>query len=260
MSLPHELLDEILDYLSLDDEQDKQSLRNCSLVAKSWTNPSRRRLFETVEILGANIQSWLDTIPPANDELLRHVRSLSYVTRNALPWTARRPKGRVHVLRDYLPSFHKLQHLSLSHTHIPSDISKQIEIFSAFRHTLSRLALKHCTVTMSALVALINFFPNLDRLDLRYILEEVDGEPASPLRRPLIQKLHIFGFYRDGLGILDQLSELGLVFKELGVSGSSHMSSCTLSGIVDSLGVKAKRLKGLPTYRVGKCMYIMSLL
>ena len=257
MSLPRELLDEVFDYLPLDDEQDQQSLRNCSLVAKSWTNPSRRRLFKTVEIREANIQSWLDTIPPTNDELLRHVCSLSYVTRNALPGTAWRPKGRVDVLRDYLPSFHCLQHLSLSSRCIRSDISQQIEIFSAFRHTLSRLDLKYSTVTMSALVALINFFPNLDRLDLRYILEEVDGEPASPLCRPLIRKLHIFGFYEHGLGVLDQLSELGLVFEELDVDGSSHMSLSTLSGIVDSLGVKVKRLKALRTYRVGNCMYIM---
>ena len=50
MRLPQELLDEILSYLPLDDEWDEQSLRNCSLVAKSWVDPMRRRPFKTVEI------------------------------------------------------------------------------------------------------------------------------------------------------------------------------------------------------------------
>ena len=260
MSLPQELIDEILDYLPLDDEQDQQSLRNCSLVAKSWTNPSRRRLFKIVEIGETNIQSWLDTIPPANNELLRHARSLYYIT-NAASWSDRQAKHRIDVLRDYLPSFHHLQHLSLSSMHIPSDISQQIEIFSAFRHTLSRLGFNCCTVTISAIVALINFFPNLHRLDLRYILEEADGEPASPLCRLLIRKLHISSFHDRGLGILDQLSELGLVFKELTViEWSAKTALRILSRIVDSMGVNVKRLRLLRSetgpIRRSNCMYI----
>jgi len=42
MNLPQELLDEILSYLPPDDREGKRPLRNYSLVAKSWVNPSRR--------------------------------------------------------------------------------------------------------------------------------------------------------------------------------------------------------------------------
>ena len=63
MNLPQELLEEILSHLPLEDEQGKQSLQKCSLVAKSWVNPSQRRLFETVEIQDKTLNLWLDDIP-----------------------------------------------------------------------------------------------------------------------------------------------------------------------------------------------------
>ena len=255
MSLPHELIDEILDYLPLDDEQDQQSLRNCSLVAKPWTKPSRRRLFKTVEIREATLRQWLDTIPPANTKLLLHVRSLSYIAGAARRGSGRQPEGRVDVLRDYLPSFHRLQHLTLSSMHIPSDISRQIEIFSAFRHGLLRLSLQCCTVTISALVALLNFFPSLDRLDLHDIMHEADGEPASPLCRPLIRKLHTPRLRKDTLDILVQLSELGSVFEEFEIDGS--FSLYDLNRITNSLGANFKRLRVFRTRRTQPaCMYI----
>ena len=245
-SLPHELLDEILSYLSPDDEQGRRSLRNCSLVAKSWTNPSRRHFFKTVEIWETTLQSWLDTIPPGNDELLQHVRSLSYIA----TW---RPAHRIKVLQDYFPSLYRLQHLSLSSVHIPSDISRQVEMFSAF-DALSHLTLKYCKVTISALVTLINCFSNLDRLDLNHLLHEMDGKPSSPLSRPLIRKLHLSGFPKDGLGILYQLSELGPAFDELVIDCWSRVPRPILSSIVDSLGINAKcirllRFSGMCTYK-----------
>jgi len=249
MSLPHELLDEIFSYLSIsvDDGRDRQSLRNYSLVAKSWTNPSRRHLFKTVEIRETTLRPWLDAISPANDELLQHVRSLSYYT-STIAWQGgRRPIHRIDVLQDYLPSFHRLQHLSLSFLNIPSNISRQVEMFSAFRHTLSRLSITHCNITTSALVTLINCFSNLDRLDLKYLLHEVDCEPPSSLSRPPIRELYISEFHMNDLGILNQLSELGPVFDELIVHGRSRIPLLTLNGVIGSLGVNAKCIR-LCTY------------
>ena len=235
-SLRHELLDEILSYLSLDDKQNRQSLQNHSLVAKSWTNASRRYLFKTVEIQETTLQSWLDIILPANNELLHYVRSLSYITATA-PWrNGWQSEHHIDVLRDYLPSFHRLQHLSLSAVHIPLDISRQVEMFSAFRHTFSRLSLEHCKVTIGTLATLINCFSNLNRLDLNHLLHEVDSEPTSP-PRPLIRKLHLSGFRRDDLGIFYQLSELGPVPNELVVDCRLRLPEHILSSITDSGGI-----------------------
>jgi len=247
MSLPHELLDEIFSYLPLNCKGDQ---RNYSLVAKSWTNPSRRLLFRTVIIRATALRSWLDTISPANKELLQHVRSLYYVTDTVAWRNGGRPAHRIDDLQDYLPSFHQLQHLTLSSMHISSDISQRIEIFSAFQYTLSSLSLKHCNITISALVTLINFFSNLDRLNLSLLLHEADGEPPAPLSRPLIRNLHISDPKNDDLGILNQLSELGPVFDKLIIGTWSPSPPRAFSLITDSLGVNAKRIR---LFRSSEC-------
>ena len=243
MGLPHELLDEILSYLPSDSKQDQQSLRNYSLVSKSWTNPSRRHLFKTVEIREETLQSWLDSIPPANCELLQHIRSLSYIATIGTWQSSWQPEHRIDVLREYLPSLHRLQHLSLSSMHIPSEISQQVEIFSTFQHTLSRLSLERCNITTSALVTLINCFSNLGHLDLSYLLHEVDDKTTSPLSCPLIRKLHLSGFREDNLSILNQLSELGLMVDELIVDCQPLGHLPTASHIVNTLGLGIKCLR-----------------
>ena len=48
MELPQELIDEIIDHI--DPCDDKRSLRNCSLVARSWRFASQKSLFKVVEI------------------------------------------------------------------------------------------------------------------------------------------------------------------------------------------------------------------
>jgi len=246
MNLPQELLDEILSYLPLGDGQDKQLLQNCSLVAKSWVNPSRRQLFKTVKIRERDLQLRLDSVPPANDGLFHHVRSLSYIAKIGAWWSVLLPGHPIDVLRDYLPFFQRLQHLSLSSVYLSSGVSHQVEVFSAFQHTLSRLSLDHCSVTIGALVAFINYFSSLDRLDLISPLYNTDGAPAVPLSRPLIPKLHISDCYKDDLDLLDQLWGLGLSFDEVVVDYTSWLRSSTLSRIVDALGVNTKYLRLLP--------------
>ena len=249
LNLPHELLDEILSYLQSDGEQDQQSLRNCSLVAKSWTNPCRRRLFEMVEIREAKLQSWLDNIPPANDGLLQHIRSLSYVT-GAGEWALE--GHRVNVLRDYFLSFRQLQHLTLSCMRIPSDLSEQVEIFSAFRHILSRLSVGYCSVATSALIALLNYFSKLDRLGLTYLLRDVDVKPAPPLSRLSMRELHIseFPFHQHALHIFEELPELGPLFDEI-IVGGLQVPLSALSRTIGALGVNVRRLGLLQPLIVG---------
>jgi len=98
MDLPQELIDEIIDNIP---PNDRKSLRSCSLVAKSWVYPSRRRIFRSVDISGAAcLGSWLDKIPPTNIEILQHVHSLTYRIAN----TPGSPHPSIDFLRDYSPS------------------------------------------------------------------------------------------------------------------------------------------------------------
>lgn len=206
-SLPHELLDEIFSYLP---SVDRRSFQNFSLVAKSWISPSQRRLFEIVFIRTTTYRLWQNSIPPADDGPLQHVRSLTYAADIVTPiWPD---------LRDYYPFLHHLRHLTLRSSCVPPTTYWPVETFSAFEDTLSQLTLDSCAVTISSLVTLINHFPNLDRLDLSRLSREVDGEPAPPLSRQLLGQLRIPEVSGDEFGLLDQLSELGLAFDEIVVN------------------------------------------
>ena len=189
MSFPQELVDEILSYLSSDDKQDQQSLRNCSLVAKSWINPSRRHLFKTILIRERDRQSWLDRISPSNIELLRHVRSFCFYGSDL--WD-RDPPSKFTDIEDlyvYFPSFRRLHTIDLCEAHISSDFPEQVEMFSPYQQVLSSLILAAVSLPWRSFVALIDYFPNLRNLELQSLSFEDDNVNTPPLSRPLRGKL-----------------------------------------------------------------------
>lgn len=203
LELPPELLDEIISHVPLDGEE---SLRNCSLVAKSWIHPSRRRLFESVDIWGnKRSKLWFDTISPTNSGVLQHVRSLFCQITDA-SHSPGVPTSSFDLIRDYSLSFRQLRRLTLFSGYLPS--FTQIGTTPTFQRTLSHLCLWCCHVTVSALVTFVNYFPSLARLDLVELSHKAGGQPAPPFSRPL-EKLSITEFGTDGsLGLLDQLMEL----------------------------------------------------
>jgi hypothetical protein len=169
MRLPVELVDEILSHLPSDD---KQSLRKYSLVSKLWLQPSRRLLFVHIVLHAGNYQSWLKNISPTNAGLLHHIRSLTLSLRT--PYI----HGGIFILRDYLPSLCQLQALTLSNTDIEPVIPEHLDLFSAFQHTLSSLTLMQVSITWSAFVTLVGFFPGLRNFCLRRLSFEVDDRPV----------------------------------------------------------------------------------
>ena len=254
MNLPQELLEEILSYLPPEDGQGRQSLANCSLVSKSWTNPSRRHLFKTVNISKRSLQSWRETISPTNYEFLQHIQALSYTTDTKDSRSGYQPPEYcIDVLQDYFPSLHQLQHLSLLSMQIPSDISLRLEIFSAFQYTLSRLSLMDCDMSIGVLVTLINHFPNLDHLDLSSLRRSTDGKPTPSLSRSRMRRLHLSHLRADILGIVDQLSELGLAFDQVVVNDWQPVRPNVLTRIAETVGGKARCIELLRTDRSCTC-------
>ncbi|KAF9645595.1 hypothetical protein BDM02DRAFT_493178 [Thelephora ganbajun] len=231
MYLPEELVDKILGHLPPDD---RWSLENYSLVSKSWLQPSRRLLFARIIIESTTYQSWLDNISPTNTGLLRHVRSLTYYHIGGDEATGSRCG--VYALRDYLPSFFQLQQLTLYIMNIEPTICEHLEWFSAFQHTLSSLSLSLVSITWSAFVALVGYFPNLRDL---YIYEpsfQVDDRPVPPLPHPLRGRLVVISGRVTEFPI-DRFVGLKLEYEELVMYGRYETS------LVDAVGGTLKRLK-----------------
>lgn len=191
MTLPLELVDEIIWYLAYD----ARALRRCSLVAKSWVHLCRKWLFQEVVVTRRTHQLWLDRISPRDVELLRNVRSFTYISDPSV-WGAITPY-RIDSLYRYMHALGRLKFLELSSMFLGPEVLQQIELFSAFQHTLTSLRLAGCCVTSSALITIINYFPGLVDLKLYSLTREVDGSLPPPLSRPLRGKLYVGGVRTD---------------------------------------------------------------
>ena len=233
MHLPPELLDEIINHLP----DDKIYLRNCSLVAKSWVYPSRRRLFNTINFSGdADLKLWLGTISPTNVGVLQHVRSLQC----QIAESPSSPHPPVDLLRDYSPSLCQLERLTLYAGFLPP--LAQISTYSTFQHALSYLSLQCCIVTTNGVVTLVNYFPNLAHLDLSELCHWADDLPTPPFSRPL-QKLTLTEFSTDdSVGLVDQLLALRPQCEEIAIG--MFWSSCPslAQHVIDGVEASVKRL------------------
>lgn len=235
MDLPQELLDEILSHLPRKNQE--MALRNCSLVARSWLQPSRRRLFKSVCIHEDQLQSWLNTISPANLGVLQHVRSIHYTGTYYPP----HPNTGVDNLYNYA-SFLRLEAIALSRTCIPSDLDERMELFLPSQHSLSSLTLVNVTLPWPSFIAFVDYFPNIRNLELGGLsLDDNDHLPS--LSRPLRGKLSFFqmraGFHpalcRRFCGLKTEYDELVIEFGHSWVSDSRT--------IVTAYGKSLKRLR-----------------
>jgi hypothetical protein len=70
------------------------------------------------------------------------------------------------TLREYLPLFFQLRTLIFLGTDIERTIPEHLDLFSAFQHTLSLLFIREASITWSAFVALVGYFPDLRDLEI----------------------------------------------------------------------------------------------
>ena len=244
MRFPQELVDEILNHLPSDDKQDKRTLRNCSLVAKSWVSPSRRHLFESVLINKANRQLWLDGISPANVELLWHVRSLDCSGTDPQQVIAPPPThADIGDLYVYLPSFRRLQTITLFHISVAPDLSERMEMFSSCQSVLSSLILCAISLPWRSFIALIDYFPNLRNLELESLSFADDNTNPSPLSRPPRGKLCFHLCQEDYLvAFSDWFAGLDVEYDEL-VVDVGYVTGRYSQRIVTTCEGSLKRLK-----------------
>ena len=235
-ALPQELIDEIIGSFTADD---KQSLRNCSLVAKSWRTLSQRRLFESIEIgvqRGAALQPWMNKFSPG-DGILQHVRSLFVA--NVSPFQRSRSQVIDPFLRIHLPSFPQLRRLTFSHENL--QLIVQLGALAS-RHTIKYLCLTRCHTTITTLVTLINSFPNLLHLQLLDLSSEAVNEPIPPLSRPL-QTLSVNEPNTlDDPGILDQLMALQPQCEGVTISISTFVAPSLTQRVINGVEETVKRL------------------
>jgi hypothetical protein len=220
-ALPPELVNEILIYL----RNDKQTLLNCSLVAKSWTYMSQKLRYWDQRFTPETYRTWRESASPTSTELLEHVRSLTCSLFTSL--------DDFHC--DHLKLFHHLQHLTL--TRIGSIQSDVINLLSDSQNTLSLLHLCHVTIQDSMIAKFIDYFPNLRELHIDHATIEKDDLTTPSASRPARGKLRLNCLWDRDMAVLSScLSKLELAYDELEVASSLNQPDVYLPPIVYGCG------------------------
>ena len=158
--------------------------------------------------------------PGSKTHLLDHVRSLEHFRVMGCPpigdfaWDS----------EEYFSALRNLRSLTLSSIKVKYVSDDQFYAhFSAFRETLAHLSFSSLIASFSALVALVDYFPNLATLEPHtFILEPEEGPIFSPSRPLRGKKLHIHDTLSNHSESFDRFSESDLEYEELVID--SHVT------------------------------------
>ena len=212
MVLPPELIYEIIFHL----RHDKQALLKCSLVTNLWAYSSQKLLHDWhLHFTPETFQAWKETAPSTSIEPLQHVCSLTC--------SGFDPLDDFHG--DHLKSFHRLQHITLHLiTSTRPDLANSL---LASQNTLSSLLLRNVFFFDTAVVNLINHFPNLRELDIDQSMIHNDREnvPSSSISPRGL--LHLTDLRAGSLvSLFTCLSGLELEYDELEMVGPTSSQPC----------------------------------
>ena len=173
--LPPELLDHTIDLLH--DERD--ALRSCSLVSKSWIPRTRKHLFASVRFYTvANLQSWKATFPDPSSSPAYHTQYLSI----RCPPIATIINAEE---ADLISTFSQVVHLEVDMRNRDAGPGQQavsvisLVQFHGFSSLLKSLSMNSLVLPPSQLLNFITSFPLLEDISLDTFYDALVGEDAS---------------------------------------------------------------------------------
>ena len=220
-------------------------LQNVSPVLNPSTDTDRERLSKSIEAPLGKLQVELDRVSKENSGSLEHIEHLKCSMEDL-----RAVRLAESTCNNFL-SLSQLKHLELFWIDIGLS-PEEIGLFPAFKLTLSHITLDHCSISKSALVSLMNYFPNLKSLSLIHPrrLDSNEDTPFSP-RGPL-ETLFVGERCKGrseeplwSLELLDHLSKRGLCSDEIafGPRGRGDRWTVFAGRVISIFGASVKHLK-----------------
>jgi hypothetical protein len=223
LPIPQEILDEIIDtiaggpYTSTSPIR-RRVLRDCSLVARSWTRRSQKHLFASISIAPGNIGSWCRVNARNPDSLVHRVRILE-VKQNDEPGTHKFEPDTMEAARPHL-NFPNLEALVLSQW----DNLGTFSLPQTFGH-YSTPSLRSLTIVDSisngdVLLELAALFPSVDEfvIDSAYTTNERITKTFSFSDFIRWRTLRMVSIDDSMMGVLGVIADLHLQCQLLDIS------------------------------------------
>jgi len=222
--IPQEIIDEIIDtiaggpyaYTSL---IRRRVLRNCTLVAKSWTRRSQKYLFTYVSLTPENLESWCRVNARNPNSLSRHVKILELKQNDEPSGTRKFDPNTMETARPYL-NFPQLEMLGLSQW----DNLATFSIPRTFGHYSTR-SLRSFNIIDSisngdVLLELAALFPSVDEfvIDCAYTTDERITKTFSFPNSIQWRLLRMVSVDATIMGVLDVIASLPLNCQALDIS------------------------------------------
>ena len=222
--IPHELIDEVLDYLATD--LDFKSLQSCALVSKSWIPSCRRHLFHTIRFTSGAATRWVKAFPVPEASPAHYVRELRF----ALGGGYSAPQQ----IFEHVPWFTNLERM----TWMGAGGFRSLWVLSLRRlpQSLTSLTIETDMVALVQIRDILVQLPNLDDLSLLGFRDTTERRVllgmGKVVRGRFCGQLRLVNGYADKC-VMDMLLEVptGLHFTEIHIRGmhESFLSTVRLA-------------------------------
>ena len=242
MDLPQEIVDEVIDNLVFD----FGTLKSISLVRKSWTHRSRRRLFYFIQIESlSRLEQWSTIISADPQGIASYPRVVTLVS-NSRSWLEPANLARFY---DHFRSFSRVERLTISGLEAAKfDATSTVHYFGNFAATIRSLELRTAVGTPASLFSFICAFPLVDDLAIKYPNAAAggggnQGEVTLPASAPSFKgELRLLDMFHESDPLVELLCARPLSFHTISVSSREMQRLPQLSKLVDKCGKTLRSL------------------
>ena len=163
MNLPQEIIDEVIDNLAFD----FRTLKSTSLVRKSWTHRSRRRLFHFVPISSLDrLEQWSTSISADPEGIASYTRVILLSHDAPKSWV---DPTNLDIFYDHFRSFSQVERLVISGLETTKfDAASTPRYFGNFAATVRSLELRTAVGVPASLLSFICVFPLVEDLAIEF--------------------------------------------------------------------------------------------
>lgn len=251
--IPQEILDEIIDMIAGGPYAFTSSfrcriLRNCALVARSWTRRSQKYLFTYVSLTPENLGSWCRINARNPDSLNHHVRILE-LKQNDEPGALKFDPDTMETERPYL-NFPNLETLGLSQW----DNFAAFSLPQTFGHystpSLQSLNIIDSISNGDVLLELAALFPSVDEfvIDCAYTTDEQITETFSFPNPIQWRSLRMVSVDASMMGVLDVIASLPLRCQVLDISYELLDDPRPITGLIQACSTTLRSIRLEQTY------------